>query len=453
MTEDIPIYTMIKETTDNGYYDYGNGMYIKALVFELGGCSRGHPCALYTGSSQLPPDGCPLESQCAARWIGDPWRTYDSLCYETVTMDNLATQEALYKNITLLATEWFEYAGLDCLLRLNGDGSWTHEVEGVAIVLRAQGFTFPAQTVIVSDIDTVPDYESGRFPDIMQEASINFAMLGSSIVKPTNTHASDHFTAVELLDAPDILDPITVTLSQDYLNALDLGLTETTVDASIAGLTSDKIYNFPEFWYHNWQSLTAGGVVWADFASEFDSKCSRSAPSLSPSSCIDILTISSHSHDPALTYKAMVHSFALGKKLSTDNDQTLSLYPLTVNARCQCSKTTTTTMVIRPTATDLICKAHLVSLDAYTCDGTGAYYCNQVTRTMWDRSTPDNPDGTLGCTPRNSTKVILDVEVAVVPPPNFTWPANAPSPIPFPSNTPNASPSPSTSATPSPSPV
>lgn len=276
VTEDIPIYTMIKETTDNGYYDFGNGMYIKALVFELGGCSRGHPCALYTGSSKLPPDGCPLESECAARWAGDPWRTYDSLCYETVTMDNLAAQELLYKNITLLATEWFEYDELDCMLRLNGDGSWTQELEGVVIVLRAQGFTFPAQTVIVSDIDTVPEFESGLFPNIMQEASINFAMLGSSIVKPINSYASDYFTAVELVDAPDILDPITVTLSQDYLNALDLGLTETTVDASIAGLTSDKIYNFPEFWYHDWQSLTAGGVVWADFASEFDSKCSRS---------------------------------------------------------------------------------------------------------------------------------------------------------------------------------
>lgn len=275
--EEIPIYKMIKETMDSatGYYDHGNGMSIKALRFELGGCSMGHPCAQYTGASQLPPDGCPLESQCSARWVGDPWRSYDSLCYETVTMDNLATQEVLYKDITLLVTEWFEFDQLDCQLRRNPDDTWTQEVEGVAIVIRAKGFEFPAQTVIVSDIDTVPDFEAALYPNIMQEASINFAMKGNSFVKPTNYHASDFFTPAELAGAPDILDPITVTLSQGYLDALDLGMTETTVDASIAGLTSDKIFNFPEFWYPDWQADTAGGVVWADFTSEFDSKCSR----------------------------------------------------------------------------------------------------------------------------------------------------------------------------------
>lgn len=147
----------------------------------------------------------------------------------------------------------------------------------------------------------------------------------------------------------------------------------------------------------------------------------------------------------------MVHSMALGKKLDSDSDQMLSLYPLKARTRCRCSLVSGVGTIVRPEATEGVCKVYVGTVNSYGCDGSGLLYCNEVIRTVWDRTTAEDGDGNVGCAPRNATKAVFEVAVAEVGPPNYTWPAVTPSPIAVPSGTPNASPTPSSSVSASPS--
>lgn len=269
--EEVPIFEVIKETLSNGYYDHGNGMTMKSVVFELGGCSKGHPCAISTGLSHLYPDGCP--TTCADRWVGDPFRSYDQQCADTITASNSAFLEQHHGNLTQLVTEWFEYFDTSCMLYYDFfDDKWIHEAEGIAIVTRAQGFTFPPQAILVSDIDSTDASQTPPWPDVVQEASINFAMLRDQLLRPVNTYARDRHSFLEVLESGEYVNEINVTLSQTLLDTLQLPATSTWMPATISALTSDKVSMLPSWIYPEFAKQVMGGMVWAHFSSPFDSK-------------------------------------------------------------------------------------------------------------------------------------------------------------------------------------
>lgn len=269
--EEVPIFTIIKDTLSNGYYNHGNGMTMKSVIFELGGCSKGHPCAISTGLSHLYPDGCP--TTCVDRWADDPFRTYDQQCADTITAGNSAFLEQHHGNLTQLVTEWFEYFDTSCML--NNDffaDEWIHEAEGVAVVTRAQGFTFPAQTVIISDIDSTNVSQTSAWPDVVQEVSTNFAMLGDRLLRPTNLYAADRHSFLEVLESGEYVTEINVTLSQTLLDTLQLPANSTWMPATMSALTSDKVGMLPSWIYPEFAKQVMGGMVWARFSSPFDSK-------------------------------------------------------------------------------------------------------------------------------------------------------------------------------------
>lgn len=269
--EEVPVFKIVKETLSNGYYDHGNGMTMKSVIFELGGCSKGHPCAISTGLSHLYPDGCP--ATCVDRWIGDPFRSYDQQCADTITAGNSVFLEEHHGNLTQLVTEWFEYFDPSCMLNYDYFGDeWIHEAEGVAIVTRAQGFTFAPQTVIVSDIDSADASQASPWPDVVQEASTNFAMIGNQVLRPTNTYARDKHSFLEVLESGEYVTEINVTLSQMLLDALQLPATSTWMPVTISALTSDKVGMLPSWIYPEFAKQVMGGMVWAHFSSPFDSK-------------------------------------------------------------------------------------------------------------------------------------------------------------------------------------
>lgn len=270
-TEEIPLWTAVVETEKNGYWDLGFGRSIKALVYELGGCSKGHPCAVGSGLPWGYPVGCNPD-KCVARWLGDPWSNYNFLCQEMYDPDNTFLSDYLQGNATALTNEYFDYFDPTCILRYDPTTNlWTLENTGVAIVMKTQGFKLPAQTVIVSDIDTIDIYDAAAWPDIMQEANINFALNDGNLLKPTNTYAADRYPPSELTRTPDVLDPINVTLSQAYLDSLNLGISETWVMGTIAGLSSDKIGDCNHFKMPEFYAQVAGCSVWAEINTEFDS--------------------------------------------------------------------------------------------------------------------------------------------------------------------------------------
>lgn len=269
VTEDIPLWKAVRETEKSGFWDLGSGRSVKAVVFQLGGCSKGHPCGSGSGIPWFWPEGCdPV--LCYRRFIGDTWRQYSFNCDNYINSSNVEWAEETFENQTKLSAEWFEYHEPSCLVRRNETTQqWTHDKSGVAIVLRAHGFTFPSQTVLVSDIDSV--FDSDLWPDVPQEAVTNFAMLNGDFLKPSNTYALDHYDQLDLAFSPPILTEINITLSQTYLDALELGLTSDWVWGSISALAQNLVDNFPEDSMPKHWDVSAGGTVWAKIESEFDS--------------------------------------------------------------------------------------------------------------------------------------------------------------------------------------
>lgn len=274
VTEDIPLWKAVIETQRNGFWDLGEGRSVKAVVFELGACLRGHPCASATGP-WLYPEGCDT-TMCVDRFPGDPWLSYDWDCRSIVSPDNIEWQQLRFGNMTQISTEWSTFEDTSCLIRyLSETDTWELAADGVAIVLRAQGFDFPPQQVIVSDIDSVDEFFRFIWPDVQQEASVNFAMQGSDIIKPKNTYALDHYDSSELVNSPPSLTQINVTIRQELFDALDLSAEPTWVMGSMSAFTSDNVYDFVEFKMPEHSRSVAGGSVWAEIPSQFDSKSSK----------------------------------------------------------------------------------------------------------------------------------------------------------------------------------
>lgn len=443
-TIDIPIWMILQETTANGYYDLGDGRSVKAVIYELGGCSQGHPCAASTGYPKLYPEGCPT-NLCVARWTGDPWQSYDYKCQDELDPNQRPIQEILFQNVTSLSTEWFDYFDTTCLLRyVSATDSWEHENNGVVVVIKSQGFNFPPQTIFVSDIDSLDDSAAGNWPDVMQEAVTNFGVIGNTLIKPNNTYGADHYSAADLLFTQPILTEVNITLKQDFLNALGFSsISEDWVMGSISALSQSQVNNFAEFAMPDEHLLVAGGTVWVDMDTEFDSKLSLHLPTIRSNELVSILFL-------ILTFFflisniAWVTSMTLGRKYTGDPDQQVQLYPLQAYERCKCLGTAvSSTTVIRPTETDFICTVHVVPTTRYSCDDSGSFYCTISTRTAWDRSGADNNDGTVPCSPRNTTVIQYDIDIASVVPADWSnWPTVDPPVFAYPSATPFASASP-----------
>lgn len=273
ITEELPLWKAYAETQGNGYYDLGDGRSVKLQIFELGGCSKGHPCRSSSGLPLLRPEGCPL-SQCISRFSGDPWSFFDFQCESEIMNNDAAALEENYGNLTTLSNEWFELYDTSCILRYMSDSdTWQQREEGVTIVLKTRGFELPPQTILVSDIDSVDYITANTDLDFMQEAVVNFALRGTKILKPTNKYAADFYSLSDLWATLPILTPINVTLSREFLDAIDMSnVNEEWVMGSMSAMSLDLVDDYPSYQQPKYWYLGAGGTVWANIEEWFDSK-------------------------------------------------------------------------------------------------------------------------------------------------------------------------------------
>lgn len=271
--EEVPLWRVYLASQRKGFYDLGDGRTLKAVIFQLGGCNMGHPCRSSSGLPILYPQGCPRH--CLKRFPFDRISTFNYDCKEHITASNADILKEHFGNLTTLSAEWFHLYDTSCILRyVKESDTWEQRASGVAMVIKARGFEFPAQTVLVSDIDSIDKDTETTYLDFVQEAATNFALRGNRLLRPRNTYALDHYKLSDLWASPPILTQINVSLSRSFLDAVDMRDVKTDwVMGSVSAFTLDKVDNFPEYQMPKYWRRGAGGTVWASIDSSFDSKC------------------------------------------------------------------------------------------------------------------------------------------------------------------------------------
>lgn len=268
VVEHIPLYTIIDATKANGSYYLGNDMWIESKVVELGNCKSGIPCSGNSGSPRLKPPGCP--SECEGGFPGD--FQYEEHCVDKVGAFSSEYLQERYDTLTPLVTNWVDIFGADCLLTYDEvTDEWQHELEGVVIVTRSKGFSFPPQTLLTSDVDS-SDVSEGTFPFVQQEVLTVFGYNKGSLVRPKNRFASDFHSPAELLVNKQLVEAINITLTKDLLGTLGIDAENTWVWAAAAGLSRETVGRTEDWMYPEFASDVLGGVVWSEMGSSFDSK-------------------------------------------------------------------------------------------------------------------------------------------------------------------------------------
>lgn len=381
LTDELPLWEAYAHTVQYGSYNLGFGRSVSVTIHELGGCSKGHPCRSSSGLPILFPEGCPKDL-CIPRFEGDPWKSSSFDCETEIVESNSTSLIERYGNLTTLSVEWFDFYSKSCMLRYVFDGDrWELRDEGVAIVLKASGFELPAQTVIVSDVDSIKPGSTSMWLDFAQEAVTNFALRGSNLIGVQNKYATDFYQLSELTATPPIVSDVNVTLTRRFLDALNLTmLEESWVMGSMSAVTFDKmrdypVYRQPEFWYR-----AAGGTVWSTVNENFD---------------------------------VWVTTMALGRKVSNEFDREVVIMPLKINRWCQCNRISSDTMlVVEPLETPGKCTGRITDGSHYKCSSDGTAYCRLVVSTRWVR-TKVGIDGSLHCIKQNVTKAIYERDVGV----------------------------------------
>ena len=108
-----------------------------------------------------------------------------------------------------------------------------------------------------------------------------------------------------------------------------------------------------------------------------------------------------------LTVTAWVSVMSLGRKSSSDRDQRLNVNPLQARKTCRCSQVEKTSLIVRPTSSPNVCSSRIMPTKSYECRESGIYLCNEIRFTAWGKVGLDSGDGTVPCSPRNSTKNVF----------------------------------------------